>query len=319
MRPILIKYFIAFIVAANTGISDARLSNNNNPRSTPSLSLNQNTPRYSGVRIVNNGSNRPSSNRSPYQNEAFVDTYGEMEETEQDPKEMIDAFLKREDRTTFIARVYAILSVQLLVLLSSIVGFGKMPGLKMWMIYKGSMVPILSLLISSVSVMVMSISEKYRRSSPHKWILLSLFTVCEAIAIGFVSSLYAPRTVMSALGATGLATTSVTLYTLLNRNPKRDLSQWGSSLFSLSMLFLAYSLISILAPNFLPFNEAVFSLLGAALFTVYLAYHTRLIISGKHSKYQLNEEDYVFGAMLLYDDITGMFLYLLRLLDSDDD
>ena len=88
------------------------------------------------------------------------------------------------------------------------------------------------------------------------------------------------------------------------------------------MMFIVYGLIhtlslyGILPKGFLPYNEAIFCLLGATLFTIYLAYHTRLVISGKHTKYQFNEKDYVYGAMALYNDIIDIFIYLLRLLDD---
>jgi protein lifeguard len=52
---------------------------------------------------------------------------------------------------------------------------------------------------------------------------------------------------------------------------------------------------------------------------LYLAHHTKLIVSGKHSKYGMNEEDYVFGAMTLYNNIINIFLYLLRILGDDHD
>ena len=121
-----------------------------------------------------------------------------------------------------------------------------------------------------------------------------------------------------------MALLSVTGYTILNKNPKYDLSQWGAGLSSIGMIFVVYglihslSLIGWLPPDFLPFNEVLYSILGASLFSVYLAYHTRLIVAGKHSKYQLNEKDYIFGAVLLYNDIINIFLYLLRALDNDD-
>ena len=92
----------------------------------------------------------------------------------------------------------------------------------------------------------------------------------------------------------------------------------------IGMIFVFYGLIQFLSsigwlpPGFLPYNDVIYSMLGTSLFTMYLAYHTRLIVSGKHTKYQLNEKDYVFGAVLLYNDIINIFLYLLRVLENDD-
>lgn len=62
----------------------------------------------------------------------------------------------------------------------------------------------------------------------------------------------------------------------------------------------------VLPANFLPYNDIIYSIVGACLFSFYLAHHTKLIVSGKHAKYQMNEKDYVFGAMTLYNDIINM-------------
>ena len=169
----------------------------------------------------------------------------------------------------------------------------------------------------------MSISERARHSAPLKWQLLSIFTIAESIVLGFISSLYRPETVLAAMSSTATATLSITLYTLLNKSPKYDLSQWGAGLSSAGVIFLVYGIQNLLCsmgiiPQFLPFNESMYCLVGSALFSMYLAYHTRLIVGGKHSKYQLNEKDYVFGALLLYQDITTIFLYILRLLGDGD-
>lgn len=89
------------------------------------------------------------------------------------------------------------------------------------------------------------------------------------------------------------------------------------------MIFLVYGLVhllelfGVLPQGFLPYRESVYSLIGAALFSCYLAYHTKLIVGGKHAKYQMNEKDFVFGAMSLYNDVINMFIYILRLIGED--
>jgi hypothetical protein len=60
-----------------------------------------------------------------------------------------------------------------------------------------------------------------------------------------------------------VAATGVSLYTFLQKNPKYDLSQWGSTLSSLGLIFMFYGLITllqligVLPSNFLPYNEMV--------------------------------------------------------------
>ena len=50
--------------------------------------------------------------------------------------------------------------------------------------------------------------------------------------VGLISSFYKSKTVMSAALSTAVATMSVTMYTIMNKDSKRDLSQWGASLSS---------------------------------------------------------------------------------------
>lgn len=90
-----------------------------------------------------------------------------------------------------------------------------------------------------------------------------------------------------------------------------------------AMIFLVYGIIGILQTagiipaNFLPYNDAIYSCFGATLFSLFLAHHTKLITAGKHAKYQMNEKDYVLGAMTLYNDIINMFIYILRAIGED--
>mmetsp|Transcript_16413 Transcript_16413/g.37865 ORF Transcript_16413/g.37865 Transcript_16413/m.37865 type:complete len:198 (+) Transcript_16413:2-595(+) len=189
----------------------------------------------------------------------------------------------------------------------------------------GAAVPGLSLLLSTVAWFIMCASETARRASPLKWQLLALFTFGEAVSVGFLTSFFRFESVLTALLATAGATSAVSLYTILNRNSNYDLSQWGAALSSAGFIFLGLGLVQllqvtgVLPRGFLPINDALYSFLGATLFSFYLAYHTKLIVSGKHTKYQMNEKDYVFGAMSLYNDIINMFIYILRIVGSDRD
>lgn len=187
------------------------------------------------------------------------------------------------------------------------------------------LVPLLGLVISTVAWWITLASEDIRRTSVMRMPLLIAFTVGQSIAVGFISSAYAYNSVIKAMVTTSVATLSVTLYTLIQKNPKYDLSQWGRALSGLGMAFILYAMIhvlelfGILPRGFLPYSEAMYSILGAGMFSLYLAHHTRLIVSGKSAKFQLNEKDYILGAMSVYSDVINIFLYILRLLGEIDD
>jgi len=163
-------------------------------------------------------------------------------------------------------------------------------------------VPIISLVLSTIAWIIMSTSVNARRVAPLKWQLLALFTIGEALSVGFVTSFYRFQSVVTTMIATAVATVSVSLYTVKQKNPKYDLSQWGSTISTFGLMFCLYGLCTVLMaagvlpPNFLPYSDMAYGLIGATLFSFYLAYHTKLIVAGKHAKYQMNEKDYVFGA-----------------------
>ena len=161
-------------------------------------------------------------------------------------REKIDSFLTRDSRNTFIARVYAILSTQLVFTAMVITFFGVNPGISKWMRDAGRLVPFLSLGLSTIAWFAVATSTKARREAPLKWQLLALFTIGEAISVGFISSFYKFQTVVTAMLATTAATTGVSLYTMLQQDPKYDLSQWGAGLSSVGIVFLVYGLINLL-------------------------------------------------------------------------
>jgi hypothetical protein len=71
--------------------------------------------------------------------------------------------------------------------------FGMNPNLSYWMRRRGSagtIIPFMGLCMSTISWFMMSVNIHARRQSPQKWHLLILFTIGEAISVGFISSLY---------------------------------------------------------------------------------------------------------------------------------
>lgn len=94
--------------------------------------------------------------------------------------------------------------------------------------------------------------------------------------------------------------------------------------FSRSLVsFAGYSFLRLLSfagivPFRLPWSEMFMSSIFAAFFAAMIGYHTKLIVSGKHSKYKLHQRDPIFGAMALYNDIISLFLQILRIMSESD-
>lgn len=182
--------------------------------------------------------------------------------------------------------------------------FSLYPDISSWMRRPGfgAIVPALSLLMSTIAWIIACVYPTARRSSPTKWQILALFTLGEAISVGFISSVYKAKSVFVASLATAVATTSISLYTANQKNPKYDLSQWGSMLSSFGLIFLLFGVIQllqmvgVLPARFILLSDMAYSMFGATLFSGYIAYHTKVIVGGKSAKHQMSENDYVFGA-----------------------
>ena len=83
-----------------------------------------------------NPNTNTNSNSNP--NIQVTDVTNEMKSSERgETKEAIDAFLNREDRNSFITRVYSILTVQLLMVAASVLAFGRYPSMTVFMMTKG--------------------------------------------------------------------------------------------------------------------------------------------------------------------------------------
>lgn len=65
------------------------------------------------------------------------------------------------------------------------------------------------------------------------------------------------------------------------------------------------------------FNDklrVVYCTIGVIIFSIYLVMDTQLIMGGK--RYEIEVDDYILGAIILYTDIVMIFLYLLRILSK---
>jgi len=167
------------------------------------------------------------------------------------------------------------------------------------------------LIVAIVLVLVIEIAifccTSVSRSWPLNVILLVIFTVCFAYLVGFICALADPMEVFLALVLASAGFGAMTLWAYVT---DFDLTVWWAVLFGASIALLVFGIVLI----FVDCRPAVilFCLLGVILGLVYVAYDTQLIIGGR--KYQIDEQEYIPAAMMLYVDFMGIFLYLLELI-----
>ena len=116
--------------------------------------------------------------------------------------------------------------------------------------------------------------------------------------------------VLSAAFMTAAIVIALTLYAVFT---KTDFTQCGGIMAVLGGVLLAFLLLSFF---FGPTFHLVMCFVGVFIFGIYLIYDTQYIVGGKHRKHQIEKDDYILGAMMLYMDIINISIYLLEILSA---
>lgn len=210
-----------------------------------------------------------------------------------------------------IRKVYGILGVQLFLTAATTYLFFQSPQLVQFLLTKGSWIVLLSMLASIGSAIALGM--RYSRVFPTNLGLLGLFTAGESVIIGLITSRYRADAVLLAALQTATAVTGLSLFAF-RKNPKYDLTAFGSALVSGLLILVMSSVFAFFLKVKVP--EVVMGGFGALLFSLFLIYDTQRIVGGGAT--QMDDRDYVLGAMDLYLDITRIFIYLLRMLASEN-
>lgn len=135
-----------------------------------------------------------------------------------------------------------------------------------------------------------------------------------AYLTGMLSSYYNTTSVLLCLGITALVCLSVTIFSF---QTKFDFTSCHGVLFVLLMtLFFSGLLLAILLPfQYVPWLHAVYAVLGAGVFTLFLAFDTQLLMGNR--RHSLSPEEYIFGALNIYLDIIYIFTFFLQLFGTN--
>ena len=202
--------------------------------------------------------------------------------------------------------------MQLLVTFSSVAAFTFCDDAK-YFVMNNPWTLYTSLALYIVNVIALSCCGDFRRKHPWNLVALSVLTLSLSFMVGVIASSYDTEIVIMAVGITAVVCLSVVLFSL---QTKYDFTSWMGVLFVLTIVLLVFGILCMFIHN--KILSIVYSVMGALIFTCYLAVDTQMLLGNK--KLALSPEEYVFAALNLYIDITQIFLFILRLLGgfSDD-
>uniref|UniRef100_A0A8C7AI79 Protein lifeguard 2 n=1 Tax=Neovison vison TaxID=452646 RepID=A0A8C7AI79_NEOVI len=127
-------------------------------------------------------------------------------------------------------------------------------------------------------------------------------------------SYYNTTSVLLCLGITALVCLSVTVFSF---QTKFDFTSCQGVIFVLLMtLFFSGLILAVLLPfQYVPWLHAVYAVLGAGVFTLFLAFDTQLLMGNR--RHSLSPEEYIFGALNIYLDIIYIFTFFLQLFGTN--
>lgn len=225
-------------------------------------------------------------------------------------------FAESKTRRDFITKVYTILSVQLVVAAGIIWAISVPQASRAWCREHHYLV-FVPMAIFFVAYIALICCDCARRTVPLNFFVLGTITVSLSFVAGMIA---ATKEVGIILLAAIIVAASVVILTLIAAYGP-DITRFALILcilsliqFVLVMIFmLVVSLSGATFEQVKPWHVALmgFSML---LVLIYIIFDTQMIIGG--GKVQLSEEEYIYGAALLFVDIVYLFLFVLELLDN---
>ncbi|KAF5736800.1 BI1-like protein [Tripterygium wilfordii] len=213
-------------------------------------------------------------------------------------------------RWAFIRKVYAIISMQLLltVAVAALVVFVRPIPEFLAKTTPGLAVFIVMLVLPFI---ILCPLYAFHKRHPVNFFLLGLFTVTIAFAVGFSCAFTKGRIVLEAAILTSVLVVSLTLYTFWAVKRGQDFSFLGPFLFGAVMVLLVFALIQIFFPLG-KLSHMIYGCLAALIFCGYIVYDTDNLIK------RFSYDEYIWAAVSLYLDIVNLFLSLLTLFSAAD-
>uniref|UniRef100_A0A8C8D2T6 Protein lifeguard 2 n=1 Tax=Oncorhynchus tshawytscha TaxID=74940 RepID=A0A8C8D2T6_ONCTS len=208
-------------------------------------------------------------------------------------------------RRIFIRKVYSILMIQLLVTLSIVALFTFCEPVKIY-IQSNPGWYWASYVVFFVTYITLVCCPGPRRQFPWNLILLAVF-----VSIMYY---YNTKSVVMCLGITAMVCLTVTLVSF---QTKFDVTSCQGVLFTFCMVMMVSGLVLAIALpyGYVPWVHGVYGVLGALLFTMFLAFDTQLLMGNK--RYTISPEEYVFATLNIYLDIIYIFSFFLSLFGTE--
>ncbi|KAM3865697.1 protein lifeguard 3-like [Diretmus argenteus] len=215
-------------------------------------------------------------------------------------------------RHAFIRKVYLILASQLLLTTAIVAVFTFVDPVRDF-VQENQAVYWASFGVYFVTHLVLVCCKGPRRKFPWNVILLLVFTLAMSYMTGAIASNYNTKAVFLALAITAVVCIVVTVFCF---QTKVDFTKCQGLFCVLGIVMLVTGIITtiVLSFKYIPWLHMLYAAMGAIVYTLFLAYHTQLLIGNR--KHSISPEEYVFAALSIYVDIVQIFIFLLQIIGA---
>jgi FtsH-binding integral membrane protein len=212
----------------------------------------------------------------------------------------------QEMRLGFIRKVYGILAAQLLVTTIFCILSMSSKSFKVFQIQNMALLYFFLIMTIALPCVIVCF-QSAMRSYPYNYLVLGGFTISESYIVSFICGYTNPRFVFMAAFMTFALVISLTVYAMTT---KTDFTTQGGLLFILGCGFFMFCIFGMFTNN--KIFHVILCCLGIILFGFYLLYDTQLILGNRDNELEI--DDYILAAFMLYTDIIYLFLRILELI-----
>ncbi|KAK9067599.1 hypothetical protein SSX86_011710 [Deinandra increscens subsp. villosa] len=215
-----------------------------------------------------------------------------------------------ELRWSFIRKVYSIVAIQLLLTVAAgaiVVSYH--PIATFFTTTGGGLACYLLLFITAFVTLMLLF--RYHQHHPVNYLLLGIFTVSLAFAVGLTCSFSRGKVILEAVILTAVVVVSLTLFTFWAANRGYDFNFMGPFLFGALMVLLIFGLIQAFFPLG-KISVMIYGCLAAIIFCGYIVYDTDNLIK------RYTYDEYIWAAISLYLDTINLFMAMLTIFSAAD-
>jgi len=168
----------------------------------------------------------------------------------------------------------------------------------------------MSLAVSFGILLALMCVGDLRKTFPHNFILLGIFTLFESLLLGVFSAHMDTKSVVMAIGITAVVCVSLTIFAF---QTKIDFTVYTGAAFVGLMILILMGFVMMFVKA--PIAHIVYGGFGAILFSFFLLIDTQMIVGGTR-QVTISPEEYILAVITLYMDIIQLFLYILQILNA---